>query len=463
MSVYDRWHLSHPENHPGWNHPDPAKRLEPCRCGRGRNKLYPSADHGCARRWQVRYRDDTGRQVKANFAERYGDDPDRHAEALDKKVGADLDTGNYTSPKLGKTTLQEYARQWRAGLTVDPSTLLIIDQRLAHIYDVTPSARTRRAPGSSVIGPLTMERLAKRPSILKQWIKGLQAKGLAPGYIKDIFNTLSSIFIAAMDDGVISKNPTKAQSVTLPTVDKKVIEPWTREMASAARDSLEAEIESGAMIDLGVGAGLRQGEIFGVAEDDIVFLGRRQDRKIRVRRQIKLLRSQETGEWVPVFAPPKGGKERDVPLADALGRRLSAHIKAHPPVEVTLPWKTPDSKKRVTVRLLFVRGDGKPWTRKRFIYHWHKTRRAAGAAATRENGMHVLRHTYASVTLANGVDVLKLAAWLGHDDPGFTLRTYTHFVPDLADRGRAAVDDFLEPEAGSDVGSSALDVPSEGE
>lgn len=64
MTIYDRWHLSHP--------PEEAK---PCRCGRGKNKLYPTATHGSGKRWQVRCRDDTGGQPKRNFAERYGDDP----------------------------------------------------------------------------------------------------------------------------------------------------------------------------------------------------------------------------------------------------------------------------------------------------------------------------------------------------------------------------------------------------
>jgi hypothetical protein len=36
--------------------------------------------------------------------------------------------------------------------------------------------------------------------------------------------------------------------------------------------------------------------------------------------------------------------------------------------------------------------------------------------------MHALRHYFASALLANGVDIRALAAYLGHHDPGFTLR-----------------------------------------
>jgi integrase len=43
----------------------------------------------------------------------------------------------------------------------------------------------------------------------------------------------------------------------------------------------------------------------------------------------------------------------------------------------------------------------------------------------RADGMHALRHFYASVLLAQGVSIKELADYLGHTDPGFTLRTYT--------------------------------------
>jgi integrase len=58
----------------------------------------------------------------------------------------------------------------------------------------------------------------------------------------------------------------------------------------------------------------------------------------------------------------------------------------------------------------------------------------------RADGMHALRHFYASVLLAQGVSIKELADYLGHEDPGFTLRTYTHLVPSSHERARLAVD-----------------------
>ena len=51
--------------------------------------------------------------------------------------------------------------------------------------------------------------------------------------------------------------------------------------------------------------------------------------------------------------------------------------------------------------------------------------------------MHALRHFYASVLLDAGESIRALAGYLGHTDPGFTLRTYTHLMPTSEDRARA--------------------------
>jgi len=452
MAVYDRWHKSHPK----LDGPDPDR---PCKCGRGKNKLYPTSDHLKGRRWQVRWADDEGNKLRRNFEHRGGHrdetDPKVYAAAFDAQITSDLNADNYTDPAAGQATLADFAKQWRAGLVADLTTLENIDQRLAHIINVEPGPRSRRAPGASKIAAMPMAKLAKNPSAVQQWIKSLQGKGLSPAYIGQIVDLLSTIFIAAIDNGAARSNPTRARSVTLPPPDQSVIEPWTPTMVAAARTKLEAALGVGAMADLGAGAGLRQGEIFGLATTDIEFLGN--NRRIKVRRQVKMV--TKDGHRALVFAPPKRGKERDIELSDALGRRLAAHIKAHPPVEVTLPWKVPGGK-RVTALLLFVRADGRPWHRQAFSYHWHKARDAAGAEAARENGMHALRHTYASLQLAAGVDVLKVSAWLGHSDPAFTWRVYGHFIPDSAGKGRAAVDAFLEP-PGADT--SALKVPSPSE
>jgi len=65
---------------------------------------------------------------------------------------------------------------------------------------------------------------------------------------------------------------------------------------------------------------------------------------------------------------------------------------------------------------------------------------ATAGVQHRRNGMHVLRHTYASVLLDAGKSIEALLRYLGQPDPGFTLRVYTHLVPAGENRTRRAID-----------------------
>jgi integrase len=102
--------------------------------------------------------------------------------------------------------------------------------------------------------------------------------------------------------------------------------PWTPERF-AVQAAMPERYQ--AMVDLGGGCGLRQGEILGVAVDAIDF----ESDTLHVVQQLKLSRSKA------VFAPPKGGKLRDVPLPGPVADALREHMKRFPPVEITLPWK----------------------------------------------------------------------------------------------------------------------------
>jgi integrase len=79
---------------------------------------------------------------------------------------------------------------------------------------------------------------------------------------------------------------------------------------------------------------------------------------------------------------------------------------------------------------------------------WKRALVTAGVPATRDNGMHAARHYYASTLLEDGVNVRAVAEYLGHNDPGFTLRVYAHLMPSSDDRARKAVDRALTDPGG---------------
>lgn len=78
--------------------------------------------------------------------------------------------------------------------------------------------------------------------------------------------------------------------------------------------------------------------------------------------------------------------------------------------------------------------------------------------------MHAGRRYYASLQLEAGTSLRALAEYLGHTDPGFTLRTYTHVMPQAQDKAKRAVDDAFErlataandPLCGPDVARMSL-------
>lgn len=443
MAVTDRWHKS-----------NPRPTDEPCKCGTARRPLYPTAEHPTpdrpgGKRWQVRYRDEADNQRSHNFTKRQGVDPETCADAFDAQVHSQLHAGTYVDPEAGRITLGTYATQWRSGLTSDPSTRGTIDKHLKHIADLYSRQ---------------MRPLSKSPSVIQQWIAGLEAKGLDPGYIKVIKDTLSTIFAATVDDGVVQRNPVKAKSVKPPTKVRHQITPWTPEMLAAAAEDLRERKQMAGVVWLAGIVGLRQGEVFGLAIDDIQFLGK--DRRITVRRQVKRLDtwaidpSRSGQRWELVLAPPKRGKERTIPLSADMAELLAEQIKASPPEKVSLPWKRPDGADH-TANLLFARPSGLPWYGQAFEYLWRHARRAAGAPDGPDGAFHALRHSAGSAWLVNGTDIRAVSAWLGHNDPGFTLRTYTHEMPDAADVGRRAMDTIIQ--RAKITTGSALKVPSGGQ
>jgi hypothetical protein len=68
---------------------------------------------------------------------------------------------------------------------------------------------------------------------------------------------------------------------------------------------------------------------------------------------------------------------------------------------------------------------------------WRPARARAGLA---EGGTHWLRHYYASVLLAGGVDIRALSEYLGHHDPAITLRIYSHLMSAAEDLALRAVE-----------------------
>jgi integrase len=440
MAVYDRWHR------------DPQPGDEPCEHSRGRRKLYPGADHLKGRRWQVQWEDPNSpgrKRPKRSFDLRDGTDPNVHADAFDKLIQAQLVTRTYVNPRAGEVTLQAYAEQWRNGRKLDVNPAQLLDGRLRnHVYEDPARPRSGRTPkGGISIGQHPMALLAQRPSLVSDWI---EAMPLAAGSAGLVVGDVSVIFGVAADDGVVIRNPFDARSVGRPSAGRTLARPWSLEQVLAMETELPGRWK--VIPRLGAGTGMRQGEMFGLGVADVDWLGK--DPEIRVERALKVIGTELR------FGPLKNRKPHTVPLAASVKERLQRHLYDFPAVDVTLPWHDPKDKERhgkpFTVRLLVTTAAGGAASRRPFDDVWRNARRRAKitppGARERDDGCHALRHTAASTWLRNGVDIVRVAAWIG-DTVQTVADTYAHLMPGRRDDdGRAAVDGFFTP--------CAPDVPS---
>lgn len=119
---------------------------------------------------------------------------------------------------------------------------------------------------------------------------------------------------------------------------------------------------------------------------------------------------------------------------------LAEHLRAWPARDVTLPWDTAKGRP-TTARLIVTSVRGLAIAANDFNRnYWKPALTAAGVPAGRyENGMHDLRHFFASTLLDQGESIKAVAEWLGHDDPAFTLATYTHLMPSSDERTKSAI------------------------
>ncbi|WP_374982796.1 tyrosine-type recombinase/integrase [Streptomyces fradiae] len=400
----------------------------------GKPRRVKTDRYGVGMRYRARYIGPDGTEKSKSFP----DKQKRLAEQWLTATAADMSRGQYVDPQAARITFRQFAEKWVATHTTEVNSREAAERRLRlHAY---PYIGTR---------PL----VSFQPGHIRTWLGELEAAVPAASHRRIVFGTVSAAFSAALDDGLITKNPCKAKSVQTPKPDRSRVVPWTVEQVFAVRAALPEHLR--AVVDVAGGCGLRQGEVFGLSTDELDVDGG----WLSVNQQLKRIR----GKFV--FALPKGGKVRDVPLPPSVAAVLKAHSETHPPVKVTLPWRTPDGPP-VTKTLVFTGSTGDHVRVSHFNDHmWKPALATAGIipepgegeryAAAPEHGMHALRHFYASVLLDAGENIRALSQYLGHADPGFTLRTYTHLMPSSEGRTRRAVDDAYQAHRDHDHGPQA--------
>lgn len=272
----------------------------------------------------------------------------------------------------------------------------------------------------STIGRASLDRIRARH--IEAWLVELRGRNLSESTVRSAYTVLRSVLDTAVRDGALAANP--AAAITRPKVTAKeaaFLDPdAVHRLLDAAQGSRYAPL-----LELLVNTGLRRGEALALQWSDVNF----DDALLRVRGTL----ARVDGELV-VTETKTAKSNRVVPLSEP-ARVLLRQIRT--------------AQKGDRLRA------GSQWIRTEFVFTTESgapcdprnALRALKAAAKRSGlpdiGLHTLRHSAASVMLANGVPLKVVSEVLGHSSVAVTGDVYGHVAPDVSREALAGLSDAL--------------------
>ena len=272
----------------------------------------------------------------------------------------------------------------------------------------------------------------KLPEITSAQISALlldmQGKGKAHATVVKVYTILNSLFKMAYLSDMIARNP--MDKVERPKPRKDEIKPQTAQAYTAqeVRDiltALEGEpLKWRAFIHLLIDTGVRRGEALAVQWEDIDF----QENTILICRN--LCYTPDKGIYLDT---PKNGRCRMVDVGEdtlqllkqireqqgAGGKYIFTQDNSLEPMHPTSPT--------------------------------HYFRQFAKRNGIKDFHPHKLRHTFASVAITAGADVVSVSETLGHSDTAVTLRMYTHANDESRRRASRIFRDAIQKDTQKDT------------
>jgi integrase len=343
-------------------------------------------------RWLVRYRDPAGRERAKSFARK------RDAERFLRHAEADKLRGQWVDPRQGRTTVGELAERWYA-TTVTLKAKTREDYRSLLDNHVLPAFANRAVA--------SLDTLAVRG-----WLAGLVSGRLSPSPAKHAYYVLYAVLEAAIQAGALIHN--QAAGIRTPRARSREMHFLSAAEVERLTDAIVPPY--GLLVRFAAYTGLRAGELAA----------------LRVRR-LDLLR----------------GTVRVVEAASEVGGRLnSGPTKTHTEQTVRLPRFLRDelagylaSRPHDPDAFVFTAPKGGQLRHNNF-YQRQFCPALARAGLPEQLRFHDLRHTCASLLIAQGAHPKAIQAHLGHGSIQVTMDRYGHLFPDalehLADRLDAA-------------------------
>ena len=233
-------------------------------------------------------------------------------------------------------------------------------------------------------------------------------KGLSVETVRNINQMISSALNCAVEQRLISSNPTNG--CVLPKLERKEMKILPPEsLGTFFEEARRSGVFELYYIDLATD--LRRGELLGLKWSDIDL-----DKGIiHVRRQVL----RQNGEVVEAPLKTKNSYRNIAIGADAI--KVLKRMEQKDEYVFPSPFGGPMSPDSVL----------------------HMLQRVLKRAGLERIRFHDLRHTFSVLALQNGVDVKTLSAMLGHYSAGFTLDTYAHVTTSMQKQAANAVGSFL--------------------
>lgn len=356
----------------------------------------PSARDGRGRRWRARYVDDAGHELSRSF--------DRRIDAQHwlATVTASLVRGDHVAPKAARTTVGEWCDTWLAGYRT--RRVRTVRQAEVHIKLI------RAQFGNIGIA-------AVKPSDVRAWCAKLKADGYADSYVYAVHGRLAQIFADAVHDGIVPRSPCSRR--TSPGAGKQRAYVATTAQVWALYDAVPAGIRPAIL--LGAHAGLRLAEAAALRPEDVDFM---------------------RGVITPAIQWPDDPLKSDtsrtpIPIPNELALKLSAAVRTGNGAtivanEIGRPAGTWAIERAVRAART---AHAEPLPRN------HSADCAGCLIPDLPTGFrfHDLRHYFASLLIAAGLDVKTVQARMRHGSAKTTLDTYAHLWPDRDEASKAAI------------------------
>lgn len=324
-----------------------------------------------------------------------------------------------TAAVSSRATLAEVAEEWLEEQRLR-TRVGEMSPRTFDIYEVGLRRHVVPALGGRQVRSIT-------PDQLVAWIRSMRAAGYAPHSVHNYWGALHLVLGHAVRRGVIGASPAdRLTSAERPS-------PGAGRRRFLTRSEMQRLLTAASPryrtpIACALFSGLRLSELLGLTWRDVDT-----DRTVIT---VSYQLSRE-GTRVPLKTP---AARRDVILMAQLARELSR-------LRAASPFRADDD-------LVFCAASGQT------IGHRNIAARglskAADGAGLKGVTFHALRHTFASVLIAQGRDPVFVSRQLGHTNAAITLRVYAHLFD--AERHAREAREALEGEYGPLLGDVATEV-----